>query len=259
MASSSVDPGAVRAGPSPRSAKAESVPPVALLEDVTKVYGHGASAVRALDGVNLKVEKGEYVSIIGPSGSGKSTLLHILGCMDVPTEGSVSIDGFPVPHEEDGERTRLRGERIGFVFQAFHLLNDLTVRENLELPTVYLRNRKGRPLPTPEELIKRVRLPRRLLDQRPTQISGGEAQRVAIARSLANRPSLLLGDEPTGNLDTANSNAVMEIFDELWKGGDTIVLVTHNPEVAERTQRIVHVQDGKVLKETLTGRQRPAP
>jgi ABC-type lipoprotein export system ATPase subunit len=191
---------------------------------------------------------------MGPSGSGKSTLLHILGCMDVPTSGTVKIDGVPVPRESDSERTRLRSERIGFVFQSFHLLRDLTVRENLELPQVYLRRKVGKHLPKAEELIRKVRLPAALLDRHPTQISGGEAQRVAIARALANDPSLLLGDEPTGNLDTVNSEAVMRVFETLWKEeGATIVLVTHNPEVAARAERIVRVADGRIASEERKG------
>ncbi|MDE1821726.1 MAG: ABC transporter ATP-binding protein [Euryarchaeota archaeon] len=223
--------------------------PVAFLRGVAKTYGEGASEVHALRGVDLTVRSGEFVAIMGPSGSGKSTLLHILGCMDVPTEGEVEIDGVPVPRQSDSERTRLRSERIGFVFQQFHLLRDLTVRENLELPQVYLRRREGKHLPTPEQLIRRVRLPAALLDRHPTQISGGEAQRVAIARALANAPSLLLGDEPTGNLDTVNSSAVMRIFDQLSREGATIVLVTHNPEVAEHAQRVVRVGDGRIVRE----------
>lgn len=233
-------------------------PPVAFLRGVTKTYGEGAARVHALRGVDLTVREGEFVAIMGPSGSGKSTLLHILGCMDVPSAGEVEIDGVPVPRESDSERTRLRSERIGFVFQSFHLLRDLTVRENLELPQVYLRRKAGKRLPAPEELIRRVRLPRALLDRHPTQISGGEAQRVAIARALANSPSLLLGDEPTGNLDTVNSEAVMGIFDHLWEEGATIVLVTHNPEVAEHAERVVRVGDGRIAREDRNERRRPS-
>lgn len=212
--------------------------------------------MEALRGVDLRVDPGEFVAIMGPSGSGKSTLLHILGCMDVPTSGTVQIDGVSVPRESDSERTRLRSERIGFVFQSFHLLRDLTVRENLELPQVYLRRKAGKALPRAEDLIRRVRLPRKLLDRHPTQISGGEAQRVAIARALANNPSLLLGDEPTGNLDTVNSDAVMAVFEQLSSEGATIVIVTHNPEVAAHAQRIVRVADGRIASEE---RLRPAP
>ena len=232
-------------------------PPVAFLKGVTKTYGEGAAKVHALRGVDLTVREGEFVAIMGPSGSGKSTLLHILGCMDVPSEGDVEIDGVAVPRQSDSERTRLRSERIGFVFQSFHLLRDLTVRENLELPQVYLRRKEGKRLPTPEELIARVRLPAALLDRHPTQISGGEAQRVAIARALANSPSLLLGDEPTGNLDTTNSDAVMRIFDHLSKEGATIVLVTHNPEVAQHAQRVVRVGDGRIVREERKGPSEP--
>lgn len=224
-------------------------PPVALLEHVTKDYGEGRGLVRALKGIDLTVRRGDFLAIIGPSGSGKSTLLHILGCMDIPTTGKVEIDGVPVPRKSDTQRTQLRGEKIGFVFQSFHLLYDLTVRENIDLPRIFLRRKSGRRLPEPEELVGMVNLPRAVLERRPTEISGGEAQRVAIARALANNPSILLCDEPTGNLDTANSDSVMQIFDKLSKEGTTIVVVTHNPAVARHAARVVKVQDGSILEE----------
>jgi len=217
--------------------------PAALLEDVTKEYGEGASRVEALKHVNLTVRRGEFLAVIGASGSGKSTLLHMLGCMDIATHGKVEIDGHPVPKRNDSERTLLRGEKIGFVFQSFYLLSDLTIRENIELPRVFLRA-KGRTLPTAEDLVDMVNLPRRVLNRRPTQISGGEAQRVAIARELANDPSILLCDEPTGNLDTANSKAIMEVFDNLSKEKATIVVVTHNPAIADHAMRRVSMKDG---------------
>jgi putative ABC transport system ATP-binding protein len=218
--------------------------PAALLEDVTKEYGEGPSRVEALKHVNLTVRRGEFLAVIGASGSGKSTLLHMLGCMDVATHGKVEIDGHPVPKRNDSERTRLRGEKIGFVFQSFYLLSDLTIRENIELPRVFLRRKNGQELPTAEKLVDMVKLPRRLLNRRPTQISGGEAQRVAIARALANDPSILLCDEPTGNLDTANSKVIMDVFDNLSKDGATIVVVTHNPAIADHAMRRVSMKDG---------------
>lgn len=224
-------------------------PPVALLENVEKEYGVGPSRVRALKGINLRIDPGDFLAVIGPSGSGKSTLLHILGCMDVPTTGRVEIDGQPVPRESDTERTRLRGEKIGFVFQQFHLLYDISVRENIELPRLFLRQRDHAKLPEPEELVKLVNLPRAVLDRRPTQISGGEAQRVAIARALSNAPSLLLCDEPTGNLDSANSDSVLKIFDSLSKQGTTIAIVTHNPAVAHHADRVVTIKDGFLTEE----------
>ena len=223
--------------------------PVALLEQVTKEYGEGRSRVTALKGIDLRINPGDFLAVVGPSGSGKSTLLHILGCMDIPTTGKVEIDGQPVPRKSDAERTRLRGEKIGFVFQSFHLLHDLTVRENIELPRLYLRRKNGRKLPDPEELIQLVNLPRAVLDRRPTQISGGEAQRVAIARALSNAPSILLCDEPTGNLDTANSDAVMEVFEGLAHEGTTIAIVTHNPVVAHHARRVVTMRDGLLTEE----------
>lgn len=216
---------------------------VALLEDVSKVYGEGPGSVEAISRVNLEVKSGEFIAIIGPSGSGKSTLLHILGCMDIPTTGKVEIDGEPVPRENENKRTNLRGEKIGFVFQSFHLLNDLTVRENIELPHLFLRD-SGKKLPTPEKLVGMVNLPTKILHRMPTAISGGERQRVAIARALANDPTILLCDEPTGNLDSANSKAVMDIFNQLNRKGATIIVVTHNPEVAAHASRIVSMKDG---------------
>jgi putative ABC transport system ATP-binding protein len=223
--------------------------PAALLEDVTKEYGEGANRVAALKHVNLRVRRGEFLAVIGPSGSGKSTMLHLLGCMDVATSGKVEIDGHPVPKENDSERTRLRGEKIGFVFQSFYLLGDLTIRENLELPKLFLRRREGPTLPSPEELIETVNLPRRVLDRRPNQISGGEAQRVAIARALANDPTILLCDEPTGNLDSHNSLAIMDVFDKLSADGATIVVVTHNPGIAQHAMRRVSMKDGMLSDE----------
>jgi putative ABC transport system ATP-binding protein len=222
--------------------------PAAVLRDVHKEYGQGASGVTAIKDINLTIKQGEFVAVIGPSGSGKSTLLHILGCMDVPTSGDVEIDGHPVPKKNDSERTMLRGEKIGFVFQSFHLMGDLTVKENLELPRIFLRRKGGPPLPTPQELLKTVNLPKRLLNRRPNQISGGEAQRVAIARALANNPCILLCDEPTGNLDTANSNSIMQVFDKLWRDGATIVVVTHNPAIAQHAQRRVAMVDGTLAE-----------
>lgn len=221
---------------------------IADLQDVTKVYGSGRNTVTALRGVNLRIDPGEFLAVVGPSGSGKSTLLHILGCMDVPTTGTVEIDGEPVPRENERKRTALRGEKIGFVFQAFHLLNELSVRENIELPRMFLRRTNGSRLLKPEELIAKVHMPVALLNRRPTEISGGERQRVAIARALANNPSMLLCDEPTGNLDSANSEAVMAIFDSLNRAGGTIVVVTHNPEVASHASRVVTLKDGQVVE-----------
>ncbi len=221
--------------------------PIAYLQDVTKVYGSGRNTVAALRGINLQIDPADFLAVVGPSGSGKSTLLHILGCMDIPTTGSIEIDGESVPRENERKRTQLRGEKIGFVFQAFHLLNELSVRENIELPRMFLRRNDGKKLPTAEELIEKVHMPLAVLDRRPTEISGGERQRVAIARALSNNPSMLLCDEPTGNLDSANSTAVMGIFDSLNHAGATIVVVTHNPEVAAHAARTVSLKDGRIV------------
>jgi putative ABC transport system ATP-binding protein len=220
--------------------------PIVELDRVEKTYQSGALTVPVLADIDLAIRRGEYVAIMGRSGSGKSTLMNILGLLDVPTRGAYRFEGRDTTRLDDGERSRLRGQAIGFVFQRFHLLANLTVLANVELPMRYqglsARDRRARAA----ELLGRVGLAERF-EHRPTQLSGGEQQRVAIARSLVNRPRLLLADEPTGNLDTASHGRVMALFDELRREmGLTLVLVTHDPAVGAAAERCIEVNDGRV-------------
>ena len=211
-------------------------------DNLTKVYHRGAEEVRALDGVSFSVGAGEFVSIVGQSGAGKTTLLNLIGGMDTPTAGTLTIDGRETSCLSDRELTRLRSEKIGFVFQHFGLMPTLTVEENVALPALFARRQaKGRA----GELLEQVGLAHRL-KHRPHELSGGEMQRVAIARALINSPALLLADEPTGNLDTANGEAMIELFNEFNRAGLTLVVVTHNPALAATARRLIHLKDGQI-------------
>jgi putative ABC transport system ATP-binding protein len=216
------------------------------LEHVFKVYGSGDTEVRALSDVSLIVEPGDYCAIMGPSGSGKSTAMNVIGCLDRPTSGRYYLDELDVSQLQDQELAHIRNRKIGFVFQQFHLLPQLTAMENVMLPMVYAgvpqRERQERAA----EALTRVGLANRL-NNRPNQLSGGQQQRVAIARAIVNRPVMLLADEPTGALDSHTTQEVMNIFAELNASGITVVMVTHEPEVARLTQRIVWFRDGQVM------------
>ena len=222
------------------------------VRDLVKVYRRGAVDVPALRGVSFSVEEGEYVAIMGPSGSGKSTIMHILGCLLTPTSGVYRLKGVEVGSLSDEERAVLRREEIGFVFQRFNLLPRLTLIENVELPMLYagvparIRRERAR------SMLERVGLGHRL-HHTPMEISGGEAQRVAIARALVNNPSILLADEPTGNLDTRTGASILTMFDELNREGRTVLLVTHDPEVARHARRILHIRDGEIVKDEVVG------
>ena len=226
-------------------------PPLVSLRDVARVYPRGAAEVVALAGVSLDVREGEKLAIMGPSGSGKTTLLSILGCLDRPTRGEHRFDGRRVEGLSDDELSRLRNRSIGFVFQAFHLIPQLTVAENVETPLLY----EGAPpsdwRPRALRALERVGLAARA-DHRPTELSGGEAQRAAIARALVTEPRLLLADEPTGNLDSATGEEIAGLLDELHARGRTVVLVTHNEALARRAERVVHLRDGRVESEERT-------
>ena len=218
------------------------------IRDITKVYAMGEERVQALAGVTLDVERGEYVGIMGPSGSGKSTLMNLIGCLDTPTSGSYVLNGREVASMSDDELASIRNQEIGFVFQTFNLLPRTSALQQVELPLVYAglsrKERRERAL----EALKAVGLTDRMNHQ-PSEMSGGQRQRVAIARALINNPSILLADEPTGNLDSQTGYEIMSLFDELNGRGNTIVLVTHEEDIAAHARRIVRLRDGKILQD----------
>jgi putative ABC transport system ATP-binding protein len=219
--------------------------PVLDVRDLTKVYGSGEAAVRALRGVSLIVERGDYVAIMGSSGSGKSTLMNILGCLDVPSTGSYRLDGVDVSRLTDRQLALVRNRRIGFVFQSFNLIPRTTALANVELPLAYAGVKAAARRSRALAALDLVGLGDRA-GHEPNQLSGGQQQRVAVARALVNEPALLLADEPTGNLDSRSTEEVLAIFDELQTAGRTIVLITHEQEVAARTRRLIRLFDGQV-------------
>ena len=224
---------------------------VICTREMTKIYAMGDTAVHALDGVDLEINEGEFVAVMGSSGSGKSTLMNILGCLDYPTSGDYCLDGQLVNDLNQNQLADLRAQRLGFVFQSFNLLPRTSALENVELPLLYDRaNRFTDPRQRAVEALERVGLGDRF-DHDPAQLSGGQQQRVAIARALVNRPSLLLADEPTGNLDSRTSLEVMAIFQQLNEQGITVILVTHEPEIATYARRIVQMRDGLIVDDRL--------
>jgi putative ABC transport system ATP-binding protein len=221
-------------------------PPIIAMQGLTKVYDTGAIQVEALRGIDLRVEPHEFLAIVGPSGSGKSTLLNIVGCLDVPTAGSYRLDGEEVARLDIDELADIRNRKVGFVFQNFNLLPQISAYENVEMPLLFkgtgARERRERV----EWLFEQVDLTDRM-KHKPTELSGGQMQRVAIARALACDPALILADEPTGNLDTGSGQDVMSLFEQLAENGNTLVLITHDAAIARRTRRIVHLQDGRIV------------
>lgn len=219
-----------------------------VLTDVIKRYKMGEQYVNALNGVSLQIERGEYIAIMGPSGSGKSTMMNILGFLDVPDKGEYIFDGQKITGMSEKELAFVRNRRVGFIFQTFNLLPRETALENVELPMIYSGISKTKRFEIAKKLLNMVGLGERI-NHRPNELSGGERQRVAIARALVNNPDIILADEPTGNLDTKTGNEIMSILDNLNKKGKTVVLVTHDPEIAEHSDRIIHIRDGKIIGE----------
>ena len=219
--------------------------PIITMTDITKVYSVGGEEVRALDGANLTIREGEFVSIIGPSGSGKSTLMNIIGCLDVADSGEYILDGQSIEQYSEEELAKIRNKKIGFIFQNFNLLSRMSALSNVELPLIYQRMHINERKANAQRALDRVGLSDRS-SHKPAELSGGQQQRVAIARALATDPAILLADEPTGNLDSKTGEDIMALFHELHRAGDTIVLITHNEEIAKQSQRRIRIMDGRV-------------
>jgi putative ABC transport system ATP-binding protein len=229
---------------------------VIRVEDLWKTYQMGDQMVNALQGITLRIRHGEYVAIMGPSGSGKSTLMNLIGCLDTPSRGQYWLNGHLVSELNDDQLARIRNKEIGFVFQTFNLLARATSLHNVELPLIYNGTPAAERLDRAKAALRAVNLETRM-DHRPNELSGGQRQRVAIARALINRPSIILADEPTGNLDSKTGDEIMALFDELHGNGNTIVLVTHEPDIAEYAERVVHIRDGRIFSDEASKRIRP--
>ncbi len=220
------------------------------IRDIYKIYNPGENEVRALDGINLTVEHGEFLAIVGQSGSGKSTLMNMLGLLDIPTSGTYTLDGVDVKDMTDDELSEIRNKEIGFIFQGFNLIPSLTAVENVELPLVYRGMKKDQRNKLALEALERVGLSHRL-DHLPKQMSGGQQQRVAIARAVAARPPIILADEPTGNLDSHSGVEVMKILHELHEEGRTVILITHDNDIANEAERVIRIQDGQIISDII--------
>lgn len=222
------------------------------LKNIKKYYKMGDNIVKALDDVSLKIEDGEFVTIIGPSGSGKSTMMNIVGCLDVATEGEYYVDGVEISKYSENQLAFLRNKKMGFIFQGFNLLQNLTAFENVELPMIYQGIKKAERKERAEKALELVGMKERM-KHKPSELSGGQQQRVAIARALATKPMCILADEPTGNLDSKTGDEIMAILNELNKQGTTIVIITHNDEIAQVSKRVVHILDGIIASDEVRG------
>ena len=226
----------------------ETMSALVEIQDISKIYNPGENEVRALDHISLTIQKGEFVAIIGQSGSGKSTLMNMIGCLDVPTEGTYILNGQNVSKLSDNELSDIRNQEIGFIFQGFNLIANLTAQENVELPLIY----RGVPKKERHELsvaaLKKVGLAHRM-DHRPSEMSGGQQQRVAIARAIAQAPPVILADEPTGNLDSASSMEILDILKQLHAENRTVILMTHDNDIAKQAKRVIRIKDGKIERD----------
>lgn len=224
------------------------------VQDMCKIYNPGENEVRALDHVSLKIQKGEFVAIIGHSGSGKSTLMNMLGCLDVPTSGMYRLHGQNVSEMDDDELSDIRNKEIGFIFQGFNLIPNLTAIENVELPLIYRGVGKAKRMELSRKALEKVGLGHRL-DHKPSEMSGGQQQRVAIARAIAQAPPIILADEPTGNLDSHSTQEIMGILKELYEEGRTVILITHDNEIAAKAKRVIKIKDGHIEADTIDGKE----
>jgi putative ABC transport system ATP-binding protein len=222
--------------------------PIIEMQSIKKIYDTGKIKVEALKGIDLKVESGEFVAIVGPSGSGKSTLMNLIGCLDTPSDGRYRLGGEDVSRFTRDELADVRNRRVGFVFQGFNLLPQISAFENVELPLLFGGVAPKKRRERTEQLLSRVGLADRM-DHKPTELSGGQMQRVAIARALAMHPDVVLADEPTGNLDSSAGGDIMELFSELWRQGSTLVVITHDKSLARRAGRIVEIHDGRIIRD----------
>lgn len=234
--------------------KAEKL--IIRLQSVAKIYKVGVESIHALGGINLELRENEYVAVMGPSGSGKSTLMNVLGCLDRASSGYYELDGQDTTKMSDAEMARVRNERIGFVFQTFELLGQLSALKNVEMPLIYSRNGWWSRRRRAKNALEQVELADRI-KHKPNQLSGGEKQRVAIARALVCNPSILLADEPTGNLDSKTSEGILGLFDQLHRKGQTIIIVTHEEHVARHAKRIIHMRDGRICSDLLRNQDPP--
>jgi len=219
------------------------------IRDIAKIYKMGTMEVKAIQSITIDIAQNEYVALMGPSGSGKSTLMNILGCLDTPTHGTYILNGTDVSHLVDNELAEIRNREIGFVFQTFNLLPRYSALENVALPLIYAGMGKQARETRAKEVLEQVGLGDRM-EHKPNELSGGQRQRVAVARALVNKPSIILADEPTGNLDSKTSVEIMQLFSDIHKAGNTVILVTHEPDIAKNAERIVHLRDGLVESDT---------